>query len=56
MLLGYEVELIDYGDSMKALFILNDGPYGSERNYNALRLARSLLKAGGRRSQSVFDR
>ena len=31
---------------MKALFILNDAPYGSERSYNALRLARSLTKAG----------
>lgn len=29
---------------MKTLFILNDPPYGSERSYNALRLARSLLK------------
>lgn len=26
----------------KTLFILNDPPYGTERNYNALRLARSL--------------
>jgi len=32
---------------MKTLFILNDAPYGSERSYNALRLARSLVKAGG---------
>ncbi len=32
---------------MKTLFVLNDAPYGSERSYNALRLARSLLKAGG---------
>jgi uncharacterized protein involved in oxidation of intracellular sulfur len=32
---------------MKTLFILNDAPYGSERTYNALRLARSLAKAGG---------
>src|SRR3970282_684093 len=32
---------------MKTLFILNDAPYGSERSYNALRLTRSLLKAGG---------
>ena len=32
---------------MKTLFILNDAPYGSERSYNALRLARSLAKAGG---------
>jgi uncharacterized protein involved in oxidation of intracellular sulfur len=27
---------------MKYLFILNDPPYGTERSYNALRLARSL--------------
>jgi uncharacterized protein involved in oxidation of intracellular sulfur len=31
---------------MKHLFILNDAPYGTERSYNGLRLARSLLKAG----------
>ena len=30
---------------MKTLFILNDPPYGTERGYNALRLARSLAKA-----------
>jgi len=29
---------------MKTLFILNDPPYGTERCYNALRLARELLK------------
>jgi uncharacterized protein involved in oxidation of intracellular sulfur len=29
---------------MKYLFILNEPPYGSERSYNALRLARELLK------------
>ena len=29
---------------MKALFILNDPPYGTERCYNALRLAHALLK------------
>jgi uncharacterized protein involved in oxidation of intracellular sulfur len=29
---------------MKCLFILNDPPYGSERCYNALRLAHALLK------------
>jgi uncharacterized protein involved in oxidation of intracellular sulfur len=28
---------------MKYLFILNDPPYGTERSYNALRLARNLL-------------
>lgn len=32
---------------MKVLFIHNDAPYGTERSYNALRLARSPLKAGG---------
>ena len=29
---------------MKALFVLNDPPYGTERSYNGLRLARELLK------------
>ena len=29
---------------MKILFILNDPPYGSERGYNALRLASALIK------------
>ena len=28
------------------LFILNDPPYGTERSYNGLRLARSLLNSG----------
>jgi uncharacterized protein involved in oxidation of intracellular sulfur len=28
------------------LFILNDPPYGAERSYNALRVARSLLDGG----------
>ena len=32
---------------MKTLFILNDPPYGSERSYNALRLAGALAKRGG---------
>lgn len=29
---------------MKTLFILNDPPYGTERSYNALRLAGALAK------------
>ena len=29
---------------MKALFVLNDPPYGTERCYNGLRLARALSK------------
>ena len=32
---------------MKALFILNDAPYGNERVYNGLRLAGSLSKQDG---------
>ncbi len=32
---------------MKTLFILNDGPYGSERPYNALRLAGTLTGRDG---------
>jgi len=32
---------------MTTLFILNDAPYGSERSYNALRLARALAKREG---------
>jgi uncharacterized protein involved in oxidation of intracellular sulfur len=31
----------------KSLFILNDPPYGTERSYNALRLAGSLVKREG---------
>jgi len=31
---------------MKCLMILNDAPYGTERSYNGLRLARTLLKTG----------
>jgi len=30
---------------MKTLFILNDPPYGTERSFNGIRLARELLKA-----------
>lgn len=32
---------------MKALFILNEAPYGGERTYNAARLAGTLAKQGG---------
>lgn len=31
---------------MKALMILNDAPYGSEKTYNGLRLAGSLARHG----------
>ena len=39
---------------MKALFILNDPPYGSERCYNALRLAHALLKKDPETTVTVF--
>ncbi len=32
---------------MKTLFILNDPPYGTERSYNGLRLAGTLVKRKG---------
>jgi uncharacterized protein involved in oxidation of intracellular sulfur len=32
--------------TMKALIILNDSPYGTERTYNGLRMAHALAKAG----------
>lgn len=31
----------------KTLFVLNDAPYGTERSYNALRLAGALAKREG---------
>ncbi|MDH5535876.1 MAG: DsrE family protein [Betaproteobacteria bacterium] len=31
----------------KTLFVLNDPPYGTERSYNALRLAASIAKVAG---------
>ncbi len=39
---------------MKILFILNDPPYGSERCYNALRLALTLQKKGEANELSLF--
>jgi uncharacterized protein involved in oxidation of intracellular sulfur len=39
---------------MKTLFILNDPPYGSERCYNALRLAHALLKKDPQATVAVF--
>ncbi|NIR61239.1 MAG: hypothetical protein GWO02_17920 [Gammaproteobacteria bacterium] len=39
---------------MKYLFLLNDSPYGTERNYNALRLAKSLLKREDTDELTVF--
>jgi uncharacterized protein involved in oxidation of intracellular sulfur len=39
---------------MKTLFVLNDPPYGTERVYNALRLAHALLKKAPQVEVSVF--
>ncbi|TAJ79637.1 MAG: hypothetical protein EPO45_03660 [Sphingobium sp.] len=39
---------------MQALFILNDPPYGTERVYNALRLAHALLKRDADAEVTVF--
>ncbi len=39
---------------MKALFILNDPPYGTERVYNALRLAQALLKKEPQTEVTIF--
>jgi uncharacterized protein involved in oxidation of intracellular sulfur len=39
---------------MKILFILNDPPYGTERCYNALRLAHTLLKKAPEAEITVF--
>ena len=39
---------------MKILFILNDPPYGTERCYNALRLANALGKADPATEITVF--
>ena len=39
---------------MNALFILNDPPYGTERCYNALRLAHALLRKDPETQVTVF--
>ncbi|MDK9719917.1 MAG: DsrE family protein [Rhodospirillales bacterium] len=39
---------------MRALLILNEGPYGSERSYNGMRLANSLRKHDPEGSVTVF--
>jgi uncharacterized protein involved in oxidation of intracellular sulfur len=41
-------------DLMKTLFIINDPPYGTERVYNALRLAHALLKRDPATQITVF--
>src|SRR6266508_6670054 len=39
---------------MKLLFIINDPPYGTERGYNALRLAHALVKKEPQAAVTVF--
>lgn len=39
---------------MRYLFILNDPPYGTERSYNALRLADKVIKTDESAEVSVF--
>lgn len=39
---------------MNLLFILNDPPYGTERSYNALRLAIALLKGAEAPAVTIF--
>lgn len=39
---------------MRTLFIINDPPYGTERVYNAIRLAHALLKRESSTQVSVF--
>jgi uncharacterized protein involved in oxidation of intracellular sulfur len=39
---------------MKTLFIINDPPYGTERVYNALRLAHALAKNDPQMEITVF--
>jgi len=39
---------------MKTLFTLNDPPYGTERCYNALRLAHALMKKDAGAEITVF--
>ncbi len=39
---------------MKILIILNDPPYGTERSYNGMRLAKSLLKNNSTAELTIF--
>lgn len=44
---GSVADALAYDPDMKALLILNDPPYGTERCYNGLRLALALAKVEG---------
>jgi uncharacterized protein involved in oxidation of intracellular sulfur len=39
---------------MKVLIILNDPPYGTQRSYNGLRLAKGILKSAPESELTVF--
>jgi len=45
---------IDFADFMMFLIIINDPPYGTERCFNALRLALALLKEESNPEVTVF--
>ena len=45
---------LDDEETMKAAIIINDPPYGTERVYNALRLAHALQKKGSEHEVTVF--
>jgi uncharacterized protein involved in oxidation of intracellular sulfur len=44
LIIQFEGEQTMSTTSQNTLFIINDGPYGNERAYNALRLALNLVK------------
>ena len=39
---------------MKILFIINDAPYGTEKGYNALRMAMTLQKENSESEVNIF--
>jgi uncharacterized protein involved in oxidation of intracellular sulfur len=45
---------VTYAATMKSLFIVNDPPYGTERVYNALRLAQALIKREPSTQVTIF--
>lgn len=51
---GFDNNKYKLGETSVITFILNDPPYGTEKSYNALRLAMSLVKAGNAVSVFMF--
>ena len=54
LVFNYSREYCIVDGKMKILLIINDPPYGTERCFNALRLALALLKEEGEPEVSVF--